>query len=624
MSATQGNLAALSRYVFRAPDWPTSLGFALLIAAIAGIGAFESAYVLADAYEGVFFVGIPTVVAAFLTAPLDRRLGGQFTYNRSSLLALACEIVVVVIISVVGLIALVTPLGQTFVLDSLLVALASIFALRLAVVMAVSHRDPLRAAIPASIQTATAAALLFVYSGTLLSLEVGGPLFEAYLEGYLSRAEEAPPELLLVGPSDFLLLAGMCVLYALGVYGFIRVFDRPWRRSLGVSGLDFIQGFIGHIAEGSRELEEFFEEIGEQAIVPVTVLSARRLDGTEKARFVLPMIHPGPMGDIGGGNLPRRVAEDAEGLAFPPHATAGHDFNLVTRSEVERLIDAADRASDRIEYDRTATQSVRSAVGSVSVLGQAFGDGALLVTSFAPTPTDDVEYGVGMSAMAEARASGLESVMLVDAHNCNDGLEGVDLGHVTPGSRRSFDLYDAAAGASERLADLPRHPIEVGTAWEETPWEPRDGIGPLGIRVATLRVGGQETAYVLIDGNNMEPGLRERIVDAVNAVEEIEVMTTDTHVVNTVESVNQVGEAIDSGELIDRITRLIDRARADYEPVAAGMATEHAEVTVFGNDRTETLASHANAAISMGAALAGAVILAVMAVSALIFFLAAS
>jgi putative membrane protein len=101
-------------------------------------------------------------------------------------------------------------------------------------------------------------------------------------------------------------------------------------------------------------------------------------------------------------------------------------------------------------------------------------------------------------------------------------------------------------------------------------------------------------------------------------------MTTDTHVVNTVESVNQVGEAIDPGELVDRITALVDRARADYEPVSAGMATEHAEVTVFGNDRTETLASHANAVISMGGALAGAVILAVMAVSALIFFVAAS
>jgi putative membrane protein len=44
-------------------------------------------------------------------------------------------------------------------------------------------------------------------------------------------------------------------------------------------------------------------------------------------------------------------------------------------------------------------------------------------------------------------------------------------------------------------------------------------------------------------------------------------------------------------------------------------------VTVFGNDRTETLASHANAMISMGGALAAAFILAVTAVSALVFFL---
>jgi len=620
MSASQGNLAALSRFVFRAPDWPRSLGFALLIAGIAGVGAFESAFVLADAYEGVFFVGIPTIVAAVLTAPVDRRLGGQFTPNRASLLALACEIVVVVTISVAGAIALLTPLRQTFVIDALLVSLAGIFAFRLAVVMAVSHRNPLRAAVPASIQTVTAALLLFVYSGTLRFLEVGGPILEVFLQ----RADEAPPELLLVAPGHFLLLGTMCVLYALGVYVFIRVFDRPWQRSLGVSALDFIRGFIGHVAEESRELEEFFEEIGEDAIVPVTVFSARRADGTEKARFVLPMIHPGPMGEIGGGNLPRRVAEDAEGLAFPPHATAGHDFNLVTRSEVERLIDAADRAADRIDYSETASRSVRAGVGDVSVLGQAVGDDALLVASFAPTPTDDVEYGVGLSAMAEARAAGLENVMLVDAHNCNDGLEGADLGHVTPGSPRSFDLYEALAATSERLADCERYPIELGTAWEETPWEPEDGIGPLGIRVATFRVDGEETAYVLIDGNNMEPGLRERIVDAVDAVDEMEVMTTDTHVVNTVESVNQVGEALDADELIDRIRSLIDRARTDYEPVSAGLAIEHAEVTVFGNDRTETLASHANAVISMGAPLAGAVILAVMAMSVVIFFLAAS
>ncbi len=131
-------------------------------------------------------------------------------------------------------------------------------------------------------------------------------------------------------------------MYALGVYVFLRIVDRPWRRGLGVSVLDFIRGFIGHIAEGTRELEDFFEQLGQEAIVPVTVLSFERDDGTEKARFVLPMIHPGPMGEIGGGNFPERVARRAEGLVFPPHATAGHDFNLVTEREVDVVLDAAE------------------------------------------------------------------------------------------------------------------------------------------------------------------------------------------------------------------------------------------------------------------------------------------
>jgi putative membrane protein len=98
-------------------------------------------------------------------------------------------------------------------------------------------------------------------------------------------------------------------------------------------------------------------------------------------------------------------------------------------------------------------------------------------------------------------------------------------------------------------------------------------------------------------------------------------MTTDTHIVNTVEADNQVGAAIDHDEFVALIGRLVGAARDDLEPVSAALATERATVTVFGNDRTETLASHANALVAMGGALAGAVIVAAMAVSVLIFFL---
>ncbi|MFT4922216.1 MAG: putative membrane protein [Haloarculaceae archaeon] len=619
MTATQGNLAGLSRYIFGTPRWYASLTLALALAAVTGVAAFDSAYPLDDAWRGVFFVGLPTVAAAVFTVPIDQMLGGHLTRDWASLLALVSELVVILVLTVAQVVRLALGLPQQFILDGLLVALAAIFALRLLIVVIISRQSTLRALAPASVQTVAAAVLLFVYSGTLQYLQVGGPL----LDTLFARPEKAPIELQYsIFPFDFVLLAIICIVHASAVWGFLAVIDRPWRSSLGVSVLDFIRGFIGHIAEGSRELEDFFEDIGEDAIVPVTVLSFRRPDGEEKARFVLPMIHPGPMGEIGGGNLPVRVAKQTDGLGFPPHATAGHDFNLVTEREVDSICETIDSAYQRIEYSDTATKGVRITEGSATLTGHAFGSKGLLVNTFSPDCADDVAFPVGLSAMSEAHSEELDDVLLVDAHNCNNGLEGEDLGHVVPGSERSFDLIEGAGRLGKRLASMDQHSVRLGTAWDETPWEPEDGIGPLGIRVAFIEAGNHLTAYVLIDGNNMDPGLRERIIERIDVADTAEVMTSDTHVVNTVEAENQVGGGIPTEELLDRIGSLISEALDDLEPVEAGMETEKVEVTVFGNDRTETLASHANAMVPMATALAGAFIFAVLSVSVLIFLIA--
>lgn len=205
-------------------------------------------------------------------------------------------------------------------------------------------------------------------------------------------------------------------------------------------------------------------------------------------------------------------------------------------------------------------------------------------------------------------------------------------------------MIEAASTAGEELASATRDPLRLGVAWDRTEWQLQHGIGPLGVRVAVVETDGQRTAYVLVDGNNMVPGLRDRIVETITthpqrvtfaadgrgegettldaSIDAAEVMTTDTHVVNTVEATNQIGSAISHDALVDLIVRLTEAAVDDLEPVEAGMSTEHATVTVFGNDRTETLASHANAMTSMGSALAGTFILAVIAVSVLIFFFA--
>jgi putative membrane protein len=586
MSRTQGNVAALSRFVFRAPDWSASLFFTLLVAAIVGVAAFDSGFFLNDAYFGMVYVAVPTLVAAFGTAPLDRRLGGRFTYNRSALLAFLCELLVVVFLVAAATVAALFGLGQPFVFDVLLVALASVFALRLFVIVAVSRRSIAVAALPASIQTIVTAGFLLAYNGAI----------------------------------RYWILLVLCAVYTAAVYFFLYAIDRPWKGNLGVSVLDFVRGFIGHVAEGSRELETFFETLGEKAVVPVTVLAVRRPDGAEKARFVLPMIHPGPMGEIGGGNLPERIAATTDSLAFPPHATAGHDFNLVTEREVEPLLDAASKAADRITYDRTASKSDRESEGDGTFLGQAIGDDLLLVGTHAPEPADDVAFSVGLSVAAEARAAGAEGVMLVDAHNCNDGLSSERSGRIGPGSQRSFDMMEGAGRLAGRLSTAPQKALSVGIAHDGTEWDAADGIGPLGIRVAVFEVGGQRTAYVLIDGNNMEPGLRERLIDAIGT-DNAEIMTTDTHIVNTVEAANQVGGAIEGDRLVSSVETLVGEAIADLDPVEAGIETTRAEVTVFGNDRTESLAATANAMVGMGGALLAAIVGTATAVSLLVFVL---
>lgn len=234
------------------------------------------------------------------------------------------------------------------------------------------------------------------------------------------------------------------------------------------------------------------------------------------------------------------------------------------------------------------------------VLGQAFEGGALLTATFSPAFADDIDYGVGRTVMAEVQTAGIETVLLADAHNCNNGINGPNLGHVTPGDHRAFDLIQAANNAADCLAESELGSLSVGVAWDRTDWTPAEGIGQLGIRVAVIEVGDQRTAYVLIDGNNMEPDLRERIVASANDVDMIEVLTTDTHVVNRIEATNQVGERLDEDVLIRVIKRLIEEASEDAEPVEAGIASEYAEVMVFGNDRVARFASLASTIVALG------------------------
>jgi putative membrane protein len=363
-------------------------------------------------------------------------------------------------------------------------------------------------------------------------------------------------------------------------------------------------------------MEDFFKKIGEAVEVPVTTLSFRTNERL-KATFVVPAVHPGPVGEIGGGNLPVRIVNNLDGgEIFVPHGTATHDFNLVSATESLKIVEAAARAVENTLYTADASKSIRVQRGAIKLLAQRFGNSVLFVSTLSPESTEDIEYGLGLVASAEARTQGAQHAVLIDAHNCTAPYAS----SMWAGTKNSFDLIDAIREASSRLmqSEPLRSDIKLGIASRGPIFGRDEGMGDLGIQVALVEVAGQRTAYVLVDANNMVPNLREIIVSALK-VDEAEVMTTDNHVVNSYSGVNLLGFKADNGVLLKAIIELVDEAQANLEPVRAGMNTQQANgVSVFGSQKTAQLASTVNAIMAMGGALGISVIIAAFAISLLL------
>jgi putative membrane protein len=127
-------------------------------------------------------------------------------------------------------------------------------------------------------------------------------------------------------------------------------------------------------------------------------------------------------------------------------------------------------------------------------------------------------------------------------------------------------LREAVLGSLERAKRMKRSDFEVGVARVLTGFSCRDGIGPGGICALTIRADDQTSVYVTIDANNMVSGLRDRVLKALKelGIEEGEILTTDTHLVNAVimnrRGYHPLGEAIPQEKVISDIKRTVEKA----------------------------------------------------------------
>jgi putative membrane protein len=580
-------LGQLTRYIFTAPNWKQSLVLIILLGLIidganarawlslpvSGNVAFTLPVVLSSylalpekfLFSGTIAFTIPAIAALALTKPMIESSGKTMTWNRSGLLALSCTVFgVIITLAALAFSVKLIPLFYA-------ISLGFIFGLRLFVLVAIADYRIPRMILPALTQSG-------------IGILAGMLLFSPYF-------------------GIFALV--LHIVFGLGFAILIWMIERPLQRAFKIRGLAFVNAFIAHMTDGSKGMEDFFREIGEEIFVPQVSFFFQRERG-KPLIFTVPNLHPGPMGEIGGGNLPKILHDSFEDETLVAHGCATHDFNLVSESESKKVIDALNKSRQDLVYTAGAGKSDRLSIGSVQLLFQRFGDSVLLVTTRSPQKTEDLDFSIGSTIMAEGHRW-FPHVAVVDAHNCMTDLSSP----VLLATLTATEYQDASVDAMEICRTTPLLPFRAGVSHMTLPYSREQGFGDLGIQVMVIEVEGQRTAYILIDGNNMATGVREALLGQVlTIVDNAEVMTTDSHVVNTITGKNPVGMHVPVSVFIPYVMKAVRAAIDDLAPAESAAGTAHCEhIVVFGSNRISQLASTVNAMLVFVAPLSLAMLL---------------
>jgi putative membrane protein len=149
-----------------------------------------------------------------------------------------------------------------------------------------------------------------------------------------------------------------------------------------------------------------------------------------------------------------------------------------------------------------------------------------------------------------------------------------------------------------RLKALSQGPFSVGSAYDafET-YSLNDGIGPGGLSVMVVRTEGEIVSYITIDGNNMQQGLREQILQSIRetGVSDAEVMTTDTHLVTGLArsplGYYPVGAALPHASFVTQIAQTVQKAMTNLEESSAGFSKFSLQLQVLGSETFQSITS---------------------------------
>ncbi|MDR0461281.1 MAG: DUF2070 family protein [Nitrososphaerota archaeon] len=356
------------------------------------------------------------------------------------------------------------------------------------------------------------------------------------------------------------------------VFIFLKSLDKLGKSFNDAPALVLFKAFmLNWVVAANDPLEAQLEKMGKNEDIDVTLL---RFDTSKpKAAIIVPLVHPGPFKNIGSSLLPsllKKHFEDAYGCqTCTPLGLLGHELDLASQSQNFKVITHIIEAAKFEATETLATPVIQVSEGYATVSCQVFGDTVFLSFTLSPKTTEDLPQELGQTVQNEAQKYGLNYTIAVNCHN--------SLTDVIDTLEHLPEFESAAFKCLQKVALLPKKPFKVGSSTVyPKDFTLKEGMGTGGITAIAVQVEDQKNVYIIIDGNNMISGFREKILSALNAsgFAASEVFTTDTHAVSALvtgkRGYHPVGEVMNQDKLIRYITEAANEAASNLEPAKAG------------------------------------------------------
>ena len=282
-----------------------------------------------------------------------------------------------------------------------------------------------------------------------------------------------------------------------------------------------IQAYLASQKNDFTDAEELMEQRSSKTKVSTSQIRLLSSNGNTEFRMILPEIHPGPYHPVGGSNIPYLIYKNFNSSAMVLHSISDHSLNLPSKNEVENYLENLKNSTVKDE-GLVCTEPVTVQINKARVTGLLFGKNPVLFLSLSPHGMEDIPCYMKTEIEQYAKNRDYTRTMIIDSHNAMGSEISKEDGE---------DMLKAAKSCLDSLITKENYPIEFGysNSNDMDVWTEDLGMGGLGI--ICLKINDKKYFIGWADANNMENGVREKIVKnfAKRDYNLLEICTSDTH-----------------------------------------------------------------------------------------------